>query len=324
MKIIFLGTPDFAVPSLDILVKNGYEVVAVITATDKYGGRGGKKLIQSAVKIYAVEKGIPVLQPKNLKAPEFVEELKSYQADLQVVVAFRMLPVVVWDMPTIGTFNLHGSLLPKYRGAAPINWAVINGEKETGVTTFFLKHEIDTGDILFQEKIPIGENETAGEVHDRMMQVGAGLVLKTVKAVESGDYKMTKQDDSQVSKAPKIFHETCEINFIQSRQKVHDFIRGLSPYPGAWTRVKGYTFLFDGTPWEQDGWEKIQGEELKLFRSLLPTEPISLDLPAGSMVTDGKKRLFFVATDGLVEITKLQLRGRKRMNTVDFLNGLRS
>ncbi len=239
MRIIFMGTPDFAVPSLDILVKSGHEVVAVVTSTDKLGGRGGKQILQSPIKKYAEANIIPVLQPPNLKSPAFIEELKSYNADLQVVVAFRMLPELVWSMPKLGTFNLHGSLLPKYRGAAPINWAVINGETETGVTTFFIKHEIDTGDLLFQEAIPIGENETAGEVHDRMMLVGADLVLKTVNAIQNDKYKLSKQDESKVCKAPKIYHETCEIDFNQPVKKVHDFIRGLSPYPGAWTLIGG-------------------------------------------------------------------------------------
>jgi len=220
MKIIFMGTPEFAVPSLDILVKNGYDVVAVITSTDKYGGRGGKKLIESAVKKYAVSQNIPVLQPKNLKSLEFIEELKSYEADLQLVVAFRMLPVVVWDMPKLGTYNLHGSLLPRYRGAAPINWAVINGDKYTGVTTFKLKHAIDTGDLMHQEKIAITEDDTAGSVHDKMMDLGANLILKTVKSIESGDYETFPQDESQVSKAPKIFHDTCEIDFSKTADLV--------------------------------------------------------------------------------------------------------
>jgi len=232
-----MGTPDFAVPSLDILVKNGYEVVAVITATDKMGGRGNKKLLESAVKKYAVANNIPILQPKNLKNEQFLEQLQSYKADLQIVVAFRMLPVVVWDMPPIGTFNLHGSLLPKFRGAAPIHWAVINGEKETGVTTFFLKHEIDTGNILFSEKTPIGEHETTGDVHDRLMHIGAEVVLRTVKAIEADNYTPHKQDESEVSHAPKLNDEICEIDFDQKTQKVYNFIRGLSPYPVAWTTL---------------------------------------------------------------------------------------
>lgn len=294
-----MGTPEFAVPSLDILVRNGYDVVGVITATDKYGGRGKKQLIESAVKKYAVSKGIKVLQPRNLKAPEFVEELRSLNANLQVVVAFRMLPEVVWNMPELGTFNLHGSLLPKYRGAAPINWAVINGDKETGVTTFFLQHEIDTGDMIFQERMPIHENDTAGDVHDRMMQLGAQVVLKTVRAIENGDYELQKQDDSLVSKAPKIFHETCEIDFHQPTQKVHDFIRGLSPYPAAWTT--------------------LDGKELKILKTTKLVEKHKLE--PGRFVSDNKKELKISTKDGFIKVHKLQMQGRKRMNVVDFLNG---
>ncbi len=308
-----MGTPEFAVPSLQILIENGYDVVAVITATDKLGGRGGKQLLESAVKKFAVSRGIPVLQPKNLKAPEFIEELRSYRADLQVVVAFRMLPEVVWDMPTIGTFNLHGSLLPKFRGAAPINWAVIEGEKETGVTTFFIKHEIDTGDILFQKTTPIGENETAGEVHDRMMTLGAQLVLETVQAIEKGDYTLQKQDESLVSKAPKIFHETCEINFNQTAAKVHNFVRGLSPYPGAWAYLH----------WSADSeQERYEGEVVKIFKTKKIEE--AHDYTPGEFVTDSRKNLKIAATDGFVEVLELQAPGRRRMDAVSFLNGLKS
>lgn len=294
-----MGTPDFAVPSLEILLENGYNIVGVITATDKYGGRGNKKLIESAVKKFAVSKGIKVLQPKNLKAPEFVEELRSLKADLQVVVAFRMLPVVVWDMPSIGTFNLHGSLLPKYRGAAPIHWAVIRGEKETGVTTFFLKHEIDTGDVLFQEKMEIGENETTGQVHDRMMHLGANVVLKTVKAIEKGDYELKPQDDSLVTKAPKLNKEICEISFDQSTEEVHNFIRGLSPFPAAWTT--------------------LDGQQLKLFSST--KEIIAHNFEPGKYLSDNKNYLKFSTKDGFVNIHELQLQGKRRMNIRDFLNG---
>ncbi|MEO1263587.1 MAG: methionyl-tRNA formyltransferase [Bacteroidota bacterium] len=322
MRIIFMGTPDFAVPSLAILLENNFDVVAVITATDKKGGRGGKKIIESPIKKFANSKGIPVLQPPNLKSPKFIEELKSYAADLQVVVAFRMLPEVVWNMPGKGTFNLHGSLLPKYRGAAPINWAVINGEKETGVTTFFIKHEIDTGDLLFQEKIPIGEDDTAGNVHDRMMHVGADLVLKTVQAIAADNYELKKQDESKVSKAPKIFHETCEINFNKNAKNVHDFVRGMSPYPGAWTLVGDPALLGDGSFWEKESWEKIKGEQLKIFKTSKIIIPHGLN--TGQLLTDGKKKLFVACQDGFIEIFELQLRGRKRMLTPDFLNGMRS
>ncbi len=299
MRIVFMGTPDFAVPSLDILVKNGFEVVAVVTATDKYGGRGGKQLIESAVKKYAVANGLKVLQPKNLKSPTFQAELKALNADLQVVVAFRMLPVAVWDMPSIGTINLHGSLLPKYRGAAPLNWAVINGETETGATTFFLKHEIDTGDLLFTTTIQIGEEATVGEVHDELMLKGADLMLKTVQAIEKGEYTPQPQDESQVSKAPKIFHETCQIDFNQNTQKVHDFIRGLSPYPTAWT--------------------VLDGKKLKVFRAKRLLE--SHDLPIGKFVTDSKKYLRVTTKDGFIELLQIQLQGRKQMDVKSFLNG---
>lgn len=296
-----MGTPDFAVPSLDILVKNGYDVVGVITATDKYGGRGNKKLIESAVKKYAVANNLNVLQPKNLKSKRFQAKLKALKADLQIVVAFRMLPISVWDMPPIGTFNLHGSLLPKYRGAAPLNWAVINGDKETGATTFFLKHEIDTGDLLFTTKVAIGEEATVGEVHDELMIKGAALVLKTVQAIESGDYTPIPQDELLVSEAPKIFHETCEIDFEQSTQKVHDFIRGLSPYPTAWT--------------------KLDGKKLKIYRAKRLVE--AHDFPTGKFISDNKRYLRITTQDGFIELLQLQLQGRKQMDVKSFLNGFK-
>ena len=299
MRIIFMGTPEFAVPSLEILADNGYNVVAVVTATDKLGGRGGKQVLESAVKKAALARNIPVLQPRNLKDPAFVSALESFNPDLQVVVAFRMLPEVVWAMPRIGTFNLHGSLLPKYRGAAPINWAVIEGEKETGVTTFFLQQEIDTGDVILQRKLPIGENETAGDVHDRLMELGAKTVLKTVQLIESGSYVLQPQDATLVTKAPKIFHETCAINFAQSTERVHNFIRGLSPYPAAWTT--------------------IQDKELKILRTLKVAESPG-QLP-GTLVTDHKKSIRFATMDGYIEVLELQLEGRKRMDAVSFLNG---
>lgn len=295
-----MGTPDFAVPSLRILVENGYQVVGVITATDKYGGRGNKQLLESAVKKYAVSQNIPVLQPEKFRNPDFLDQLRALRANLQVVVAFRMLPEVVWDMPEYGTFNLHGSLLPKYRGAAPINWAVINGEKETGVTTFFLKHEIDTGAVLFQEKLPIGENETAGEVHDRMMELGAQTVLKTVQAIAADDYELSPQDDALATKAPKIFHETCQIDFHQTTGQVHNFIRGLSPYPAAWTL--------------------LDGKKLKILRTEKDTE-LSDTLEPGVFVSDNKSYIKIATLDGYVSLLELQLQGRKRMNVKDFLNG---
>ena len=295
-----MGTPDFAVPSLKILVENGYEVVGVITATDKLGGRGKKKLIQSAVKQYAESVGLRVLQPKNLKAPEFQEELRSLQADLQVVVAFRMLPESVWDMPPLGTFNLHGSILPKFRGAAPIHWAVIRGEKETGVTTFFIRHEIDTGDVLLRKTMPIGPDETTGEVHDRMMVLGAEAVLETVQKIESKDYELETQDHQLATKAPKLFSEMCEIDFAQPTEVVHNFIRGLSPYPAAWTNY--------------------QDLKLKIYRSARPESPAFLGAP-GSFHTDHKSYLHIATQDGYISVLDLQLQGRRRMAIQDFLNG---
>lgn len=301
LRLVFMGTPDFAVPSLDILLRNGYDIAGVVTAADKPGGRG-KQLLQSAVKKYALSQNLPVLQPANLKSPDFQQELKALQADLQIVVAFRMLPEMVWNMPPMGTFNLHGSLLPQYRGAAPINWAVINGETETGLTTFFLTHEIDTGDVLFQEKVCIGENETAGELHDRMMFVGAELVLKTVRAIEAKTYQLSVQDDQVASKAPKIFHETCQINFHQSTVAVHNFIRGLSPYPAAWTT--------------------LQGKTVKLLRTLKVEEAHTL--APGTFVAEGKKTLRVATQDGFVQVLEIQPEGGKRMDAASFLNGYRS
>ena len=300
MRIVFMGTPAFAVPSLDILLQNGYEVAGVVTATDKLGGRGGRQLLQSAVKKYALSKGLPILQPRNLKAPEFQETLRALKADLQVVVAFRMLPESVWAMPPLGTFNLHASLLPKYRGAAPINWAIIRGEKETGLTTFFIQKEIDTGDILLQTRLPIGENETAGELHDRMMTAGAQLVLDTVRLIESGDYQLQKQDHTLATPAPKIFHDDCRINFNQDSQSVHNFIRGLSPYPGAWTRFRG--------------------KQLKLLRSKI-SDLKPQNMEPGELFRPDKKTLCFITADGCVEISEVKLEGKRMMSAVEFLNG---
>lgn len=298
LRIVFMGTPDFAVSSLRILVENDYNIVGVITSTDKYGGRGGKQLLESAVKKYALSQDILILQPNNLKAPDFIEALQSLKANLQIVVAFRMLPEVVWQMPEHGTFNLHGSLLPKYRGAAPINWAVINGDKKTGVTSFFLKHKIDTGDVLFQEEMPIEENETAGDVHDRMMQLGAEVVLKTVQAIEQDKIEPQEQQDTLATKAPKIFHDDCQIDFDQPSEKVHNFIRGLSPYPAAWTTL----------------------DEKKL--KVLKSKKMAADnrKPSGTFQSENKT-LKIATADGCIEVLELQLAGRKRMSTTDFLNG---
>jgi methionyl-tRNA formyltransferase len=300
LRIIYMGTPDFAVPSLDILVENGYNVVAVITAPDRPKGRG-QQLATSPVKDAAVKHGIPVLQPTNLKSPEFIEELKSYNANLQIVVAFRMLPEMVWDMPKIGTFNLHASLLPQYRGAAPINWAIINGEKETGASTFFLQHEIDTGKIIFQEKETIKADDTVGDLYERLMQKGSDLVLKTVKAIAKGDYPQVDQNENQELKsAPKIFRETCEVNWNQPTNKVYDFVRGLSPYPAAWTT--------------------INGKNLKIYIS----EPVVKKLSnktSGEYASDGKTYLHFLTEDGYLDIKELQIEGKKRMSIEEFLRG---
>lgn len=298
-RIVFMGTPDFAVPSLNILLENGYEVVGVVTATDKYGGRGGKTLLQSAVKKAALAHNIPVLQPTKLKDPDFLAALQALQADLQVVVAFRMLPEVVWKMPPMGTFNLHGSLLPKYRGAAPINWAIIEGETKTGVTTFFLQQEIDTGDMLLQSSIPIGPNDTAGDIHDQLMYTGAELVLATLQLIEEGDFRPQKQNDQLACPAPKLHRENCQINFQQAAQQVHNFIRGLSPYPSAWT--------------------SLDGLEVKISSSRLHAE--AHQLPPGTIkVVDRKTMLVACATD-FIEVKSLKAAGKKEMDAASFLNG---
>jgi len=296
-----MGTPDFAVASLDALVQANFDVVAVVTAPDKPAGRG-QKLNESAVKKYAVEKGIPVLQPEKLKNPEFIEELRSYQADLQVVVAFRMLPEIVWSMPAKGTINLHGSLLPQYRGAAPINHAIINGEKESGVTTFFLKQEIDTGDIIFSDSVPIADDETAGELHDKLMVVGANLLVKTLLAIEANN--VTEQPQPQnddLKHAPKIFKEDCKIDWNNQAQTIHNLIRGLSPYPTAFTLLNEKT--------------------LKVFKAEL--EDKEPGIVAGGFLTDGKTYLKFAAKDGFIKLLDIQYEGKKRMLIEDFLRGMR-
>ena len=297
LRIIYMGTPEFAVPPLEILIKNGYNVVAVITAPDKPKGRG-QQLSTSPVKDIALIYNIPVLQPANLKNPAFIEELKSYNANLQIVVAFRMLPEVVWDMPEIGTFNLHGSLLPQYRGAAPINWAIINGEKETGVTTFFLKHAIDTGNIIFQDKEPISNEDNVGTVYERLMHKGAQLVLKTVEAVETGNYPQLPQDENVfINHAPKIFKETCEINWGQPSEVIYNFVRGLSPYPTAWTI--------------------LNGKSCKIFK----TRITDTKLNAGEIKTDNKTYLYLGTNDNALAIEDLQIQGKKRMDIRSFLRG---
>ena len=299
LRIVFLGTPDFAAASLKKLVENQVNVVAVITAPDKPKGRG-KKLGISAVKEYALEVGLPVLQPTNLKSPEFLKELKSFQADLQIVVAFRMLPEAVWNMPRLGTFNLHASLLPQYRGAAPINWAIINGETETGVTTFFLKHEIDTGAIIYQEKEPISPEDHVGSLYLRLMNKGAELVLKTVVAIASGDYPQIPQASTESLKmAPKIFKEDCLINWEQSSEAIQNFVRGLSPYPAAWSRLDNKT--------------------IKIFK--VAKASTGTNKPAGEFYSDGKTYLRVNTKTGTLDILDLQLEGKKRMAVADFLRG---
>ncbi|MEL6556861.1 MAG: methionyl-tRNA formyltransferase [Bacteroidota bacterium] len=299
MRVIFMGTPEFAVGSLQVLVENGVNVVAVITAPDKPKGRG-KSLATSPVKDYAVSQEIPVLQPTNLKNEGFLEELRSYKADLQVVVAFRMLPVVVWDMPPMGTFNLHASLLPQYRGAAPINWAIINGETKTGVTTFFLQHEIDTGRIVFQEEEAIDEDDTVGDLYHRLMNKGAGLVLKTIRAIESGDYQETPQVESDdLKKAPKIFKETCKIRWEDSAKNIYNFVRGLCPYPAAWTM--------------------IADKSVKVFETAMVDSEKSLE--PGEYHTDKKSFLHIGTNEGIISIISLQPQGKRRMQVRDFLAG---
>ncbi|HET6993713.1 MAG TPA: methionyl-tRNA formyltransferase [Chitinophagaceae bacterium] len=316
-RIVFMGTPEFAVASLDALVKAGYNIAGVVTAPDKQAGRG-MKLQQSEVKKYALKHKLHVLQPEKLKDPTFIEELRALKADLQIVVAFRMLPELVWNMPPRGTINLHGSLLPQYRGAAPINWAVINGEKETGVTTFKLKHEIDTGDILLQESFPIGENETAGEVHDRMKEIGAQVLVRTVQGIISGDLKevpqsaISNQQSSDTGSvlnttqpalrhAPKIFTATSKIDWTKTADEIHNLIRGLSPFPGAFTELGDQT--------------------IKIYRSekehIIPTSR------PGRWESDKKTFLKFACSDGYILLKDVQLEGKKRMSIEDFLRGYR-
>lgn len=304
MRIIFMGTPQFAVTSLDALIKAGSDIVAVVTAPDKPAGRG-QKVSESAVKQYAVANGLKVLQPEKLKNEDFIAELKALHADLQVVVAFRMLPEAVWNMPPKGTINLHASLLPQYRGAAPINWALINGEKESGVTTFFLKHDIDTGNILFTEKITLTGHEDAGELHDRLMNKGAGLLVKTVKAVESGRYNEHPQaqlaEGAELRHAPKIFKDDCQIDWTQPALSIYNKIRGLSPVPTAYTELNGKNL-------------KVYASEYQL------SEPA---IQPGGFLTDNKTYLKFAAKDGFILLKDIQLEGKKRMGIEDFLRGVK-
>ncbi|MBO5728681.1 MAG: methionyl-tRNA formyltransferase [Paludibacteraceae bacterium] len=298
-----MGTPDFAVEPLRRLVEAGKNIVAVVTMPDKPAGRG-HKIQFSPVKEYALSVNIPLLQPVNLKDPEFVEELRSYQADLQIVVAFRMLPEIVWNMPPLGTFNLHASLLPQYRGAAPINWAVINGETETGITTFFLQHEIDTGNIIMQEKITIAPDDNAGIVHDKLMMLGADLVLQTVNQIESGNVASIPQPDGELKAAPKIFKDTCLINFNATAESVRNLVRGLAPYPAAWielTDPAGNT------------------TNMKIYE--VSKELCSPSHPVGTLVCDGKKILKVAVQDGYIHLDQVQLAGKKRMPAADLMRG---
>jgi methionyl-tRNA formyltransferase len=310
MRIVFMGTPEFAVESLDKLVKNNCNIVGVVTAADKPAGRG-QQMQQNAVKKYALEHGLKILQPEKLKDENFLAELRALDADLQIVVAFRMLPESVWNMPRLGTYNLHASLLPKYRGAAPINWAIINGEKETGVTTFKLQHEIDTGNILFREKVKIGDEETAGELHDKLKTVGAELLLKTVRAIEKSERENTAldfspQDDSEATHAPKIFRETCRIDWNKPLKEIHDLVRGLSPHPGAWCEIG-----------------EAEGEKLSLRILKALAEEAVHDETNGSLMTDGKTYLKAACNGGYLNILQLQLQGKKAMRTDEFLRGFR-
>ncbi len=300
MRIVFYGTPEFAVPSLKGMVESGYEVAAVVTAPDKPAGRG--LLMQhSAVKEYAMQVGLPVLQPTNMKSPVFITQLQAIKPDLQVVIAFRMMPEAVWAMPRLGTFNLHGSFLPQYRGAAPINRAIMNGETETGLTTFFINHQIDTGNILLQQKIAIAPNETAGQLHDHMMLAGADLVVKSLGMIANGKYQLTQQTEAEdLQHAPKVFKTDCEIDWNKDIQHVFNQIRGLSPYPAAFT--------------------SIDGQQLKIFVAETKSFESKKNSP-GAVETDGKTYFKIAASDGLLDLKDVQLAGKKRLSIVDFLRG---
>ena len=307
-RIVFMGTPDFAVGSLRALVEGGYNVVAVVTMPDKPVGRHQSELSQSAVKQYAVAHNIPVLQPEKLKDPDFLEELRSYRADLQVIVAFRMLPEAVWDMPPHGTFNLHASLLPQYRGAAPINWAIINGDTETGVTTFLLDHEIDTGRIIHQARTPITEEDNVETIHDRLRDIGAGVVTQTVDDIIAGNIRPIDQDtlttDTEIRHAPKIFKDTCRLAFDLPVKRAFDFVRGMSPYPAAWTELV-----------EENG-------KRTMFKIYATTrEETTVAEAPGTVLTDGKTYFKIAFPDGYLALTQLQLAGKKRMTVTDFLRG---
>ena len=298
-----MGTPDFAVEPLRRLVEAGKNIVAVVTMPDKPAGRG-HKIQFSPVKEYALSVNLPILQPVNLKDPEFIKQLRSYQADLQIVVAFRMLPEIVWNMPPLGTFNLHASLLPQYRGAAPINWAVINGETETGITTFFLQHEIDTGNIIQQQKIDIAPDDNAGIVHDKLMYLGSDLVLQTVNQIESGNVASIPQPEGELKPAPKIFKDTCRINFNTTAESVRNLVRGLAPYPAAWIELADA----EGNTTNMKIYEV--SKEL-----CTPTHPVS------TLICDGKKVLKVAVLDGYIHLDQVQLAGKKRMPAADLMRG---
>ncbi len=306
-KIIFMGTPEFAVATLKQLVTNKYKVVAVVTSADKPAGRG-KKIHESDIKKYAQSVDIPILQPTSLKSPEFIKTLQSYHADLQIVVAFRMLPEQVWAMPKYGTINLHASLLPNYRGAAPINWAIINGDKETGVSSFFIEKEIDTGNIIYQEKIPIEPSDNAGSLHDKLMHLGATVIQKTIDDVAENKNPKIDQNlllEQKVNAAPKIFKDDCKINWDWNSEKIHHFVRGLSPYPAAWTELKN-----------SDS-DKIIS--LKIFDATYEIQ--SHNRPIGSIISDGKKTFQIATKDGYLSLNNIQLSGKKRMDTNALLRG---
>ena len=309
LRIVYMGTPDFAVESLRCLVEGGYNVVGVITMPDKPAGRG-HKLQFSPVKQYALEHSLPLLQPEKLKDEAFVEALREWKADLQIVVAFRMLPEVVWNMPRLGTFNLHASLLPQYRGAAPINWAVINGDTETGITTFFLRHEIDTGEVIQQVRIPIADTDDVGIVHAKLMMLGGKLVTETVDAILNDAVKPIPQEEmavvGELRPAPKIFKDTCRIDWNQPVKRIYDFIRGLSPYPAAWS-------------------ELVQPDGETVVMKIFETEKIiqSHQLTPGTLLTDGKTYIHVAAADGIIGIRALQLPGKKRLKTDELLRGFR-
>ena len=311
MRIVFMGTPEFAVESLKVLIQHQYQVVGVVTAPDKPAGRG-HKLQYSAVKQFALDHQLPLLQPTNLKDEAFLQALKALKADLQIVVAFRMLPEVVWNMPPMGTFNLHASLLPQYRGAAPINWAIINGEQETGVTTFFIREGVDTGNIILQEKISIHEEDDAGALHDKLMVMGAQLVKKTVDRFAKGTITTTAQssiieDVNALKLAPKLFKDNCEMDFSKSVDEMHNFVRGLSPYPTAWTSLQ-----LPGQP---------EAMVLKVFKT--EKEKCTHQSTIGSVHTDGKNFLKIALRDGFIRLVEIQAPGKKRMDIASFLRGLR-